>query len=600
MRKSQANGRRLRAGLVVAATAATVTALTAAPAYAAVTTSLTQVPTQGGYKLTVTDSSTPFVALTNYKSQWITAVSCQSSMQTAGSTVVNGGTSAATSTSVISWTTPVLPSNGNWKMCIYDNAGTTLKTTTDNMFATPWATLDKVSGPSGTANKIVLTAPANAFTGTTTTFNSAGCPATYTAPVSTTIIAAGAAAKSGTTMLNVTTPTSLTAGTAYSICVFAGTTVGSSALVVRSDVTYAVYASTVLAATLTPAGGSSATVGYVTLSAPTDTFVGNGPFGALFSRNSCPLAYAAGAGTEPYAGTVTKINTGKVAITSPVGVVVNPGDATTPWNVCTYADATSGAILTTPATYTVAPVLDLSAVTNASITPAAGPAQGGTKIVISNLAGIPTAAGATLSASLGGVPLTDVSAINSTSIKGTTGQHGAGPVQLSITTAAGTKTTTIDIVTDPTDAAFTYNYGIKTTPNTAAPGSTPTLDITGAGFSSLSFQDVDAGGATPDTKAHVLLTDNAWNQQDFSSAINGLTDTAAITQCKTVLPIQDTELICTLDLANTLDVTPAVDPADVPPGTYTITIVNTGAGLQDTLYNYSVVNSDSTFTVSAF
>jgi hypothetical protein len=344
---------------------------------------------------------------------------------------------------------------------------------------------------------------------------------------------------------------------------------------------------------MTPMGGSSGVPTTVTLTAPIGTF--SGTPAALVARNSCPATYVAGTALEPYVATTTKISTAKVAVTIPAGAVVAGSDVFTPWNVCLYASSSAGALLGQPSVYNVAPVLDVTA---ASISSSSGPALGFAPITVTGMTGIPTAQGATLSATLGGVPINGIVATSATSFTGTTSPHGAGVVSLMVTTAAGTKTKA---------TAYTYTYGITIAPNTSPSSANPTLDIMGAGFGALTFVDFVASTAAAN-EAHVMLTDNAWNQ---STAFNGgdnvfFSDTIVpATQCKTVLPISDSEIVCTLDLANhftSASQVPTIVATVVPDGTYTVTVVNDGTNMDETAAtaNVSVVSNSATFTVAPF
>jgi len=232
--------------------------------------------------------------------------------------------------------------------------------------------------------------------------------------------------------------------------------------------------------------------------------------------------------------------------------------------------------------------------------------------------------------SLGGSPLTNVKAVDGTTITGTTTAHAAGSVNLTVTTAAGSKSTLFTLADTTTNAGvFNYSYAINVSPNTAPPAAVagtgtnnPWIDITGAGFSALTFTGGEVGstanGTLISTRAQVLLTDNGWYNQISSgnslTAGTGVANafTAAdppITQCTGVLVIGDNEIVCQLDLANTItghgtlaNILINTGPAAVPTGTYTVTVVNSGGSpvLKSASFNYSIVSSGSTFTVASF
>lgn len=608
MRKSQArlDRRVLAVGAATVVGAAVALSGAVTPALAATySVSTTQVAVAGGSFLYLTSGS----AFTNSLGIRfaLQANSCPTNYNTAQDGAVNGGAITALSTSVALIKTPALPA-GTYKPCLYADASTgaaySTDTTTDTVVAVNMGVESSTTGKA--TDKITLTAASAVLTGSTyaTEFISgvSVCPTTYQTASGTVIV--GATTKTSTTVLTVTVPT-LTTGTSYLVCSYAGTTVGTSALAIRGKRTFTAYDATLPATTLNPTGGSSATASTITVSTQTSPFTGASP-AALIAYNTCPSTYAAGATSlPPYAGTTTKISNSKVAVTVPSTVVVSNMDVTTPWHVCVYASSSSGALVAAPGLFSVAAGLSVSGAqfavgSGAAASTGSGPAQGGSTITISGLTGVPTAAGALLSASLGGSPINNITAIDATSFSGTTTAHAAGPVNLTVTTAAGTKSTS--------NTPYTYTYGITVAPNTATSGSTPILDITGAGFGTLTFDTAADGVALDANKAYIMLTDNTWNAQDFSSNVDAQA-VKAISFCDTPLVISDAEVICTLDLAtkvasvatNAPTFTTAGDATDdVPAGTYTVTVANFGEDLKATDYDYSIVSSGSTFTVSPY
>ncbi len=505
MRKSRtrAGFRPLRVGIAATATAAAVVAGSATSAFAAgsITTSPSPLPAQGGATLTITGSGTslagsdePYFIPSTGTCGTKTATLAANSTATAATGYTAGSGTAAT------LVTPAL-AMGSWKLCIFAADGSLSVGGSAAITVVPFGTLSTVTGTTAGGNAITMTYPSLIGTGTAvgTIFTTGSCPDKYT---TTSVIAATTTKKDANTA-NITVPATLAANTGYNVCVFNGATANTSTLLAKSAATYGTYATALPALTVTPSGGSSGGTNYLTLGTTANTISGSSP-GVSFTKNSCPAAYNGGASTDPYEGTVTKISSSKVAVQVPTGVVVTPLAATSPWQVCLYATNTSGALITQPATYTVAPVLDVS---GATTTTTAGPAQGGTTVTFEDLSGIPVADGATLKASLGGSPLTNVKANSDESITGVTTSHAPGVVTLSVTTAAGTQTT---------DDIFTYNYGITVNPNLLPYGEDTTIDITGAGFGGLDFGTPLPGGLTADD-AHVILTDNNWNNQDFSS-----------------------------------------------------------------------------------
>lgn len=660
MRKSQAKTgvRPLRVGAAVAVAAAAAVTGIVSPASAAneaITISPLQVPTQGGARIVVTAANAAFPSATNgsttYTARFIggTSPTCTGTSAPAVNTAAtNPVYDAGTVQTPTSATVTVLHSApvpaGSYKLCIWETGGTApfIHSTAGTVLAVPYATLSAQTGPTGVTNVIQLNAT-GAFTaashGVQLNNAAAGCPDKYTAASGSNIVVA-TNTKSGNNTLNVTVPaTNVTSGVSYYVCAYNGTAANSSTLVSRSWTTYSPYATTLPAATVAPTTGTSgATNTNVTVTLPSGTIDLATTYGAIFTRNSCPLANIEDdvltVNREQLQATVTNITTSKVAVAVPgtpgAAVVSGPRDATTAWNVCLYdvADDDGGKLIATPGVYTVAPELDLTGVLPSSngtpsVDPDSGPAQGGTTVTISDLEGIPTAEGATLLVSLGGSPLTNVKAIDANSLTGTTTAHAPGRTNLTITTAAGTKSTTFDLAA--VEGVFNYDYAIDVTPNTApavaggaADNLLPVLDIMGAGFSNLSFENVPGAD---DAKAHVLLVDNGWYSQavggeGLTVGSTGLANPFAptgggaiqpITQCKNVLPIGDNELICRLDLGKTITghatyasvLTPSTP---VPAGTYSIVVINNGgdAPLFHTDYNYSVVTSGSTFTVAPF
>lgn len=633
MRKSRTRTgiRPLRAGVAVAATAAAVVAGTANPAFAALfTVNTTQVAVGGGTVVYFQGTGT---ALNNKGVRFITpnTATCPAAYNTAAAvdtTVVNAGLTSGTTTRA--WlTSPALPA-AVYKPCLYADASTGNNTGVDTTAGTVTSVhMGPLSATTGAlSSRVTLTVPTANLLSTatfTTQFvaGEAACPTTFTTPDATHINAA--TTRPTATSLSITVPTLVT-GTPYYVCTYSGTTNATSPLAARGTQTFANYSATLPTVTLGPTSGSSGTATNVLINVPTTSAVFTGTPDVLFSRASCPAARPANAslggttGLEPWAVVPTKITNSKLAVVVPVQVIVGGADVTTPWNVCVYAStATDAVLLAMPATYSVAAVLSVASTqfqVGDQISPtntASGPSQGGSKITITGLTGIPTQTqldgGATLSAALGGSPITITSA-TTTSISGTTTNHAPGAVDLSVTTAAGTQSTS--------NQPYTYKNGISVVPNTAAEGTTPVLDITGAGFLSIPTAKwgaaIAASGETANAtldKARVLLTDNAWtNRANFTNG-TGITPfldaNSPTAQCTGVLVISDVELICTMDLTKTLVTSgPNTDVnasgGAVAAGVYNVTIINTGTalGLEEDLNNYSVVSSGSTFTVSPF
>ncbi|MFC4064686.1 IPT/TIG domain-containing protein [Actinoplanes subglobosus] len=487
-------------------------------------------------------------------------------------------------------TVPALAA-GTYRACIYGvTSGAVAGTTplsvnsTDTLVlsgANTAPTLNPSVGPITSGATITATGLGPYLASATTpaaTFKLASVGACATTYTTTSATAATTVTKNvANTVATITAP-ALTAGT-YNLCVYAGSGTSSALLATTSYTAMA-------APTLSPKAGNSAGGNTITVTTPTAVITGGSP-AVTFTKGNCPTTYAGVNSDHVAAVTVTKISTSKVAVLVPVGVVVDSGASTTAWNTCLFM-SNAGNLIAAPAVYTVAPALGAA---NPAISPSGGPAQGGTSIVITGLTGIPTADGATLSASLGGSPLENLAVVDATSISGKTTAHAAGDVKLSVTTAAGTQTSTAN--------EFTYSYGITISPTASATNTTPTIDVMGAGFSSITGWGTAAtAGVAPATGAYVFLVNNSW----FTSASNGSgLNAGLVTQCTSPTVISDNELICTLDLANTLGATGLVLAADVPDGAYSLVVVNDISDTSlDAATQYSRVSSGATLTVSEY
>jgi hypothetical protein len=596
---------KIGAALTVAAVSAAL-AVTASPAWAATfSLSQTQVAAAGGTTLYFTGGSA-FASGQQVRFVTPAASACPALYNTAntgGVVSINAGTWTQKSVAVAYVTTPALTAGTAYEACIYASGATGANyptdTSTDTVTAVNMGSLNSTNAQASTT--VTLTTATGLLTGasySTEFVTASSCAATYAAVVAGTVVASATTTKTSTSVLTITVP-ALTPATPYLVCVYNGTTTPSFTLAVRGRNTIATFSNTLPVMTMTPTGGSSGTATTVTSIAPSAIFTGTPA--AVATRNTCSATYPTIVNllVEPFAATTAKISTSKVAITVPAGVIVSGSDVSTPWNICIYSSSSAGVgtLLAAPSIYNVAPVLDL---TSAVVASSSGPAQGLVSITVTGMTGIPTAVGSVLTATLGGAAITGIVAQDATSFIGVTSPHGPGLVSLMVSTAAGTKTKT---------SAYTYTYGITVTPNTSPSSANPTLDIMGAGFSALTFTEVVTATAVSALEAHVVLTDNAWNQQTaFTGSANVFTTNAIFpaTQCGTVLPISDSEIICTLDLADTFTVAshvPTIVTATaVPDGAYTVTVVNDGTAMDEraATANISVVSNSSTFTVAAF
>lgn len=308
--------------------------------------------------------------------------------------------------------------------------------------------------------------------------------------------------------------------------------------------------------------------------------------------------------------TVRRINTTKLAFQVPsapypatnsdgtpstvntTGLALSSTQTSARWNVCVYdTDNTATSNLLASASYTLAarPIIS-------SILPASSPAGGGQTITV-NGAGYSNL-GNPITGSIGGVALSNIKVSSTgTSFTATTGPRAAATGLAVIINAPGGTVSSLDPDnnglpqdSDPTtpDAPIPFSYlnAITVTPNTAPVGTVVNLDVTGAGFSGLTF---GSGGPTS-AQAHVFLVRDAYN----SSSNRG------VAECVNAVAVSDTELACTLDLSadqlspadsSTLSGTPITE------GAYIVTVVADGAiGASDA--NPTIVSSGATFTVS--
>ncbi|MEV6595665.1 IPT/TIG domain-containing protein [Actinoplanes sp. NPDC051346] len=332
-------------------------------------------------------------------------------------------------------------------------------------------------------------------------------------------------------------------------------------------------------------------------------------FGASAAA-TCSLTYKAAAAitanaTSPYALTggvvitaaadVKKLSTTKLAITIPSddaasgqnndGLKLAANQTSAKYNLCVY----SGTVATTSpliakGTYTIAVPPTIT-----EFTPEGGPSLGGNDITVTGTGFTPGAgavAGTTATnATLGGRALTNIRvATNGLSFVGTLPSNPSTADQTLVVTAAGGRVSSDDPDNNPaTNNPLYYNYsfGLSISPNTAPEGGEVDLDIMGAGFLELNW-----GSAA--SAAHVyLVRDAPYTQTAPNSDI----------ECEDVLPIMDTELICTLDTTG----------EDL--GAYTVTVVASGSTLanqaaEDAVapngYVESDITSGATFTIAPY
>ncbi|GAB7041708.1 MULTISPECIES: IPT/TIG domain-containing protein [Catenuloplanes] len=512
-----------------------------------------------------------------------------------GSTSFAATTTTKTSANEATITVPATATAaaGPYKVCVYNGAtATSLLLSASGVGngaganyapSYPQAILSATAGKNGGGNTITATL-AGAFTNVATPgvyFTTTACPVTY--PNSPGNLAGTATATND--IATVTVPTGVLAPSNYNVCLYNGTTSGTSTQIAVGSATYGPSLPPV---TLSPDSGSDATVTTITATSSTnDSFLlgVTTPKTVLVKGTACPSVYPTLNSTNIAATSDIRISNNKMALTVPNTVVYTSSDGnTSPWNVCIYTGTTNTDTLVATALYRVGATLTVT-----SISPTSGPAQGGSTVTVQ---GGGFTAG--LTATIGGAEITNiVVAANGNSFTGVTTPRGAGAnLALTVKTEAGSKSLS---------SAYSYTFGITVTPNTAPAGSIITLDVLGAGFESLAPFGTTGSN---DTDAHVYLvrggagTATAYNPTDNA----GAKTVPQIAECTNVLVISDLELLCTLDLTDTLTnaATPASAGAPVPEGTYTVTVVDSGAIAPTATIAKSLITSGSTFTVAPY
>jgi hypothetical protein len=513
-----------------------------------------------------------------------------------------------------------------WYVCVYESSttGANLISQTASAAYTimPSIAVAPAVGHAGGGATIVATASAGTLAATNSvefqyvgTGAAATCAPTYVTPAPVAMTngnqTAGAIAvptasvtqtTGQTTKLNIVVPAGVALGTGqtsqgYNVCIYAGTTAGSSAIVAGTVAPYTISGNLTLNTNVGPSAGSN------TITATTDAtfpstaavsfqYVGTGAAATCAATWTGTVAIAV-AGTPPVqsAGVVPVSATNAVRVLSPTKLSIlvpaalvlsgSPLQTSADYHVCVYADNSTGALIASTTTpYTIMPVVGVS-----NVAPATGPSQGGTVITVTG-----TNLPQTLTATLGGVALTGISvATNGGTFTATTPQHApAANVPLVVT--AGSQT-----ITYP--SAFSYSNGIVVMPKTAPNTGRVNLDVTGVGFSGLAFSATDTNGGTPRAATpHVYLVVGV-----YDPTVSGSDKTnPEIQECTDVLVISDNELVCRLDLSASLTATEVASVSPVPNGTYTVTVVDTGAIAATATVSKSIVSSGSTFTVAPF
>ena len=235
--------------------------------------------------------------------------------------------------------------------------------------------------------------------------------------------------------------------------------------------------------------------------------------------------------------------------------------------------------------------------------PASGPSVGGQTIVVTGTNFPTTIATATpLTATLGGVAMTGVTAISATSFSAVTPAGAAGTATLTVTTLGGTVSSSA--------GTYTFKNGIVISPNTVAGGLSVDVDVQGEGFSALTFVPAATAGTdstngvadgTNTAGPHVYLVAGAtYDPTSYAAGVNKTNGQKA--ECVAPVVISDDELICTLDANSRITATAGVydynATADLADGTYTMTVVDNGSATAPTFK--TIISSGAAFTVGPF
>jgi hypothetical protein len=538
MRKSSSRAR-LASAAALATGAVGAAVLVAPQAAFAATVSPAVVPIGG--TVTITETTDTFTAGDASKVQLITGTVCNAKY-TAPTTAI---LAVPSSTSALRTVTFVVPNtataNANQQIkkyiaCVYDGnvAGT-------SNLQSPAAgyevrvgvppTINPAVGTTGGGETVTITPAANAaiFTGVTTigtVFTTDTCPMAYGTPAAGTAATATKAVDGTATVAVPATVTSTAATpTKYNLCIYGGTA-GTSALISSAQ-----FGSSQLALSQTTGpwqGGNGLNV-----TSPNQFLAGIDEPGAVFMAAACDAKYEVTDTNDAIAhvptANVRKLSNTRLAVTVPQLLQTAPGSQTT-WNLCVYnggVDETSDLIASNPYNITVVQ-------SATGITPKAGPALGGSRIIVTGNA-FPTEDGK-ITATLGGTPLKDIKPISATAFEAVTPQHApANNVALVVSTTAGQH-----ILSN----AYSYTSALKVSPNTAPNTRAVDLIVNGVGFQSANF---NTGNLL--TGAHFYLVNGTYN----GSAISTDRANAPVADCTNVLVLNDTEAICNINLTARLE-----------------------------------------------
>ncbi|GIM97775.1 IPT/TIG domain-containing protein [Paractinoplanes toevensis] len=553
MRKSKSFARSRLAVAAGLSTGAVAAALLVAPnaAFAAVSISKTiAAPTD---VVTVTDTTaTPFTAATSVVELQSTA--CNAKYQTTSASVLAPTISGTQTTSVVAFVVPTAAAGANgqlkkWFVCVY--AGNTVgtsslqNTVTSGANANNWTlsvgyvpTLSPAAGITGGGDVVTITPQASypIFTGVTTVgaifASGTECPAAYGTPTANTT---ATVTKNADGSATVTTPAGVTSTTGlmspYQVCLYNGAA-GSSTLISQAAFNAGQLQ---LSQNTGPYGGNNG----LNITSPNQFLAGVDTPGVYFQSIACQATYttpagiAAGGnggsvvgGVAVAANKTRKLTDSRLAVTVPP-LFTNAPDASQTWNLCVYNGQTVGSALIASGMYTLTTVPSAT-----GVSPKAGPALGGSKIVVTGTA-LPIETGK-ITATLGGVALTDITPINATAFSAKTPQHApANNVALVLTTDAGSFTLS---------NAYSYTAALRVSPNTAPNTKAVDVVVNGVGFQSANWQTGLLTGS------HFVLARGSYDP----SAVSANRANPPVAECGNVLVLTDTEAICTLDLTKRL------------------------------------------------
>ncbi|WP_250033362.1 IPT/TIG domain-containing protein [Paractinoplanes maris] len=397
--------------------------------------------------------------------------------------------------------------------------------------------LNNAAGPSGGTNSLTVTAADTAaiFTGVAAVgayFSSSTCPTAYGTPGAT--LVASNVNRLSNTQTSLTVPAAITSTgvgpKSYALCLYNGATAASTLLSSTSYTVGKVY----LSNTSGPSAGGN---GITITATDATTYSGFTPGILLVSGQPCNATYeTTDDTTDPTylyrvaTAKVRKLSDTQVAFTVPT--VARVGS----WTVCTYNSTNDGGgSVVASADYTT-----IAAAIPAAIRPSAGPATGGTEIVVSGT-DFPTTPGS-ITATLGGVALENIRPLSAYSFRATTPAHSVqANSPLVVTTSSGVRTLT---------NAFSFQNEIIVAPRTA-PNTIGSLDVkvTGTGFLSYNWptNPTTYGTSSPTaTDSRVYLVRGTYN--GAAAVSTDRKANAPVSECWNVLVINDETLVCSLVL----------------------------------------------------